>query len=90
MNTSLIDLTAEETGQTKEQTEATLNAALKIIRRTVASGKPVILADFGIFRARHVFEKDRNPEAGDPVSDVRVVRFFPEPTFRAEVNHRSN
>jgi nucleoid DNA-binding protein len=88
--TSLINLTAEETGQTKAQTAATLEAALKIIRVTVASGKPVILPDFGTFKVCHVFDKDEiNPEAEDPVSDVRAVKFLPSQTFRAEVNHRS-
>jgi DNA-binding protein HU-beta len=90
MNTTqLINLTADETGQTKAQTEATLNAALKIICGTVASGKTVILPDFGIFKTRHVFDKDDiNPQAGDPVSDVRVVRFLPAESFRARVNNR--
>ena len=89
--TSLIDLTAEETGLTKAQTEATVNAALKIICRTVASGKPVILPDFGTLKVRHILDRDEiSPEAGDPISDVRVIKFLPSPTFRAEVNHRSN
>jgi len=89
--TSLINLTAEETGQTKAETEATVNAALKIICRAVASGKQVILSDFGTFKARHVFDRDDiSPEAGDPVSDVRVVKFLPAQSFRAEVNHRTN
>jgi DNA-binding protein HU-beta len=86
----LVDLTAEETGQTKAQTEATLNAALRIICAAVASGKTVILPDFGTFKTRHVFDRDEiNPEAGDPVSDVRVIKFLPAPDFRAKVNNRS-
>ena len=89
--TSLINLTAEQTGQTKAQTEATVNAALEIICRTVASGKPVILPDFGTFKVLHVFDKDDiNPQAEDPISDVRVIKFLPAEAFRAEVNHRSN
>lgn len=88
--TSLIYLTAEETGQTKGQTAATLEAALKIICGTVASGEAVRLPDFGTFKARHVFDKDEiNPEAGDPISDVRVVKFLPAEAFRARVNNRS-
>jgi nucleoid DNA-binding protein len=87
--TTLINLTAEETGQSQAQTEATLNAALIIIRRTVASGKEVILPDFGTFKARHIFDKDEiNPESGDPASDVRTVKFLPAPVFRAHINHR--
>ena len=89
--TSLINLTAEETGQTKEQTEATLQAAFKIIRGTVASGEAVRLPDFGTFETRHISDRnERNPQAGDPVDDVRVVKFLPAEAFRAEVNHRSN
>ena len=89
--TSLINLTAEETGQTKAQTEATLKAAFKIICGTVASGEAVRLPDFGTFEARQISDRDeRNPQAGDPLSDVRVVKFFPAKSFRAEVNHRSN
>ncbi len=88
--TSLINLTAEETGQTEAQTAATLEAAFKIIREIVASGKQVILPDFGTFKTRHVFDKDElNPEAGDPVSDVYSVKFLPAESFRAKVNNRS-
>jgi DNA-binding protein HU-beta len=88
--TSLINLTAEETGQSKAQTEATVNAALRIIRASVASGKPVVLPDFGTFETRHVFDKDYiSPPAGDPISDVRAVKFSPAEAFRKEVNHRS-
>jgi len=49
--TSLVNLTAEETGLTKPQTEATLKAALKIICGSVASGQPVRLPEFGTFQA---------------------------------------
>lgn len=88
--TSLVNLTAEETGQTKEQTEATVKAALKIIRGVVASGEAVRLPDFGTFEARRISDTDeRNPQAADPINDVRVVRFLPAEAFRKEVNHRS-
>jgi nucleoid DNA-binding protein len=91
--TSLVNLTAEETGQTKAQTkaqtEATLRAALKIISGSVASGEAVRLSAFGTFEARHISDRDnRNPQAGDPIDDVKVVRFLPAEAFRKEVNHR--
>jgi DNA-binding protein HU-beta len=91
MNTPrLVNLIAEETGQTKEQTEATVKAALKIIRGVVASGEAVRLRDFGTFESRDLSDRnDRNPQAGDPINDVRVVRFSPAEIFRKEVNHRS-
>ena len=88
--TSLINLTAEETGQSKEQTAATLNAALKIIRGTVASGEAVLLPDFGTFETRHISDRDeRNPLAGCRIDAVRVVRFSPVQAFQKEANHRS-
>jgi DNA-binding protein HU-beta len=90
MNTaSLINLIVEETGQSKAQTEATVNAALKIIRGTVASGEAVRLSDFGTFESRHVFDKDYiSPQGGNP-NDVRAVKFSPAEEFQKEVNHRS-
>jgi nucleoid DNA-binding protein len=88
--TSLVNLTAEETGQTKAQTEATVKAALKIISGVVARGEAVRLSDFGTFEARHISDRnERNPQAGDPIDDVRVVKFLPAEAFRKEVNHRS-
>jgi DNA-binding protein HU-beta len=83
---TLIILTAENTGQTKEQTKTTLRIAFDIIRGTVARGEPVRLPDFGTFEARNLNET--NPQAGDPIDAVRVVKFFPSEAFRKEVNHR--
>jgi nucleoid DNA-binding protein len=87
--TSLVNLTAKETGLTEEQTEATVKAALKIIRGTVASGEAVRLPDFGTFQSCYLSDKDdRNPQEGDPINDVRVVKFSPAEAFRKEINHR--
>ena len=88
--TDLVNLTAKETGQTKAQTEATVKAALNIVRGVVASGEAVRLSDFGTFESRHISDtNERNPQAGDPIDDVRVVKFLPAEAFRKEVNHRS-
>lgn len=87
--TSLANLIAEETGQTIQQTKATVEAAFKIIRGSVASGEAVRLPDFGTFEARNISDRnERNPQAGDPVNDVKVVKFLPAEAFRKEVNHR--
>jgi nucleoid DNA-binding protein len=86
---SLVDLVAEETGQTKKQTEATLEAAFQIIRGSVASGEAVRLTDFGIFEACPRSERRRHPRAADPVDPVREIRFLPAESFRKEVNHSS-
>jgi nucleoid DNA-binding protein len=88
--TMMVNLIVEQTGQTREQTEATVKAALNIIRGSVASGEPVRLPDFGTFEASNISDRNqRNPQAGDPVDDVRVVKFSPAEAFRKEVNHRS-
>jgi DNA-binding protein HU-beta len=85
--TSLINLTAEETGQTKEQTEATVKAALNIIRGSVASGEPVRLPDFGTFETRRISGRaERDPQARYAIDNVRVVKFLPAEAFRKEVN----
>ncbi len=86
---SLVNLVAEETGQTKKQTEATLGAAFNIICGCVASGEAVRLTDFGTFEARRISDRDeRNPQAGDPIDEVNVIEFLPAEAFRKEVNHR--
>ena len=83
--TSLVNLTAEETGQT----EATVKAALKIISGVVASGEAVRLRDFGTFEARwRTARQGRNLQTGDTIDipAARVVKFLPAKTFREAVN----
>jgi len=88
--TSLIKLTAEDIGVTKVETTAVLTAALKIICGAVANGEAVQLPDFGTFYSRHREDRNqRNPQAGDPIDDVVVVKFLPAEAFRKAVNHRS-
>ena len=87
--TSLVNLTAEETGQTKAQTEATVKAALKIISGTVASGEAVRLREFGTFEPRwRTAREGRNLQTGDTVDipAARVVKFLPAKAFREAVN----
>ena len=90
MNTrSIINLIAEETGQTKEQTGATVKAALNIIRGVVASGEAVRLREFGTFEARwRSARKGRNPDTGDEIDipATRVARFSPAKAFREAVH----
>ena len=87
--TSLINLTAEETGQTKAQTEATVKAALKIICGVVASGEAVRLHEFGTFEPRwRTAREGRNLQTGDKIDipAARVVKFLPAKSFREAVN----
>jgi nucleoid DNA-binding protein len=87
--TSLVNLTAEETGQTKAQTEATLRAALKIVCGVVASGEAVRLHEFGTFETRWRSAREgRNLQTGETISipAARVVKFLPAKAFRGAVN----
>jgi DNA-binding protein HU-beta len=87
--TSLVNLTAEETGQTKAQTEATVKAALKIISGAVASGEAVRLREFGTFEPRwRTAREGRNLQTGDTIDipAARVVKFLPAKAFREAVN----
>jgi DNA-binding protein HU-beta len=90
MNTTgLVNLTAEETGQTKAQTEATVKAALKIICGVVASGEAVRLREFGTFEPRwRTARPGRNLQTGDTINipAARVVKFFPAKAFREAVS----
>jgi DNA-binding protein HU-beta len=89
MNTrGLVNIIADKTGQTKEQTEATVKATLETIRGVVASGEPVRIPDFGILEVRHTSadRDESNPQAGDPISFVREIRFSPAKAFQQEVD----
>jgi|GEM_PF-2237749 len=90
MNTkSLVNLISEDIGLTKVETESVLKSAFTIIRGIVASGEAARLPEFGTFYTCHISDIDeRNPQAGDPIDDVRVVRFLPTEAFRKEVNHQ--
>ena len=86
--TSLVNLTAEETGQTKAQTEATVKAALKIIRGVVASGEAVRLHEFGTFEASwRTAREGRNPQTGEAmqIPAARVAKFWPAKAFKEQV-----
>jgi nucleoid DNA-binding protein len=86
MNTrGLVNLIAEETGQTKEQTEVTVKTALNMICGVVASGEAVRLPDFGIFAAPHRLD-EKNQQAGDPVNYLREIEFSPAEAFCKQVN----
>ncbi len=86
----MVNLISEQTGQTTQQTEATVKAALKIIRDSVASGEEVRLPNFGTFDVRRLSDRDeRNPQAEDPIDGVKVIKFSPAEAFRKAVNQRS-
>lgn len=85
----LIERLAEKTKLTKSQSEVVLDAALEIIRKTVARGDEVKLVGFGTFsRLNRKSRTGRNPKTGQPVSipGAKVPRFKPGKEFKDSMN----
>jgi len=86
---TLASLTADETGLSKSDTEATLKAAVKIIPRVVASGEAVQLDEFGIFGSQmRAIREGRDPKTGNSICIPAPILpvFFAGKDFREAVN----
>jgi DNA-binding protein HU-beta len=80
--TSLVNLTAEETGQTNAQTEATIKAALEIICGVVASGEAVRLKGFGTFETKwHPPTEEQSPLETLLIPSTKIATFSPAKAF---------
>ena len=65
---NLIDAVADNTGLTKKQSGAALNAVLDTIQGALANGDSVGLIGFGTFEVRERAARDgRNPQTGAPI-----------------------
>ncbi len=72
-------------GFTKEQTNKTIKALVKIIQDNLAKGETVSLSGLGSFKAKDTKPKQgRNPKTGEiiPVPAGRKVSFKPTATLR--------
>ena len=77
-----------ETGLTSVTAEAAVQTILDEIKRTLASGEPVILRRFGTFDVRAKRARmGRNPKTGDEaaIPARRVIRFKPGMPFKDAV-----
>ncbi len=84
----LVDAISTKTGQTKTDTEQTLNALLETITETVAQGHSVALVGFGTFKATHRAAREgRNPATGEPITieAATLPKFVPGAGFKAKV-----
>ena len=64
----LISYTAEKTGFSKKDTEATLNAALDVIAAALQDNEKVQLVGFGSFEVkRRAARTGRNPQTKEPI-----------------------
>jgi len=74
----LINATAEVTGLTKKDTEATVNAVLDVITEELVSGGEVSLIGFGKFETRQRAARvGHNPQTGEPLNipETKAVGF---------------
>jgi DNA-binding protein HU-beta len=76
----LIDLIATTTGQSKADTERTLEALLEAVAQALAAGERIDLRGFGVFTPKETKARTgRNPRTGEAVTIAasRKVSFRP-------------
>ena len=85
----LVDEVAAQTGHTKVDVAATIEAAMETIVSAVASGRSVTLSGFGTFEPKERKARTgRNPRTGVavPIPPKTVPAFRPGNTFRDAVS----
>jgi nucleoid DNA-binding protein len=80
-----IDVVATATGQSKAETERTMDAILDTAARALAAGERIDLRGFGIFTVKETKARTgRNPRTGEVVAIAasRKVTFRPSKELR--------
>ena len=78
--TELLDALAQETGMSRKDTEAFLNAYIKITQETLKRGEELKLVGFGTFRVlERAARTGRNPQSGE-IIQIKAAKV---PTFKA-------
>lgn len=66
---ALVDAVAEQSGITKKDTTAVVNALIEFTKETVGEGNTVRLIGFGSFQKKHrEARKGRNPQTGEDLT----------------------
>ena len=85
----LITSLAEQTGQTRAEVTATLDALMETVSATLAQeGGRVVLVGFGTFDTRkRAARPGRNPQTGEPIqiAEATLPRFTPGKLLRDRV-----
>ena len=87
--TELIAAIVERAETSKKDTEAVINAAMDIIKETVAGGSDVQLMGFGTFTIAERAERTgRNPQTGEEmkIAAAKTPKFRPGKAFKDAVN----
>lgn len=90
--TELIDAVSGDTGLTRQQSEAAIDAIVYEITSGVRSGNPVRITGFGTFKLRErQARRGRNPQTGAPVriKASKGIGFTPGVKLKADLNSRA-
>ena len=86
----IVETIRLRTGASRTDAAATVEALLKVIKDTLASGEDALVSGFGKFRVNDKAERiGRNPATGESMmlAPRRVVTFKPSGILRDQVNH---
>jgi nucleoid DNA-binding protein len=89
--TELIDAVSADTGLTRNQSEAALDAIVYQVTAGVRGGSPVRITGFGTFKLRErQARKGRNPQTGEAVriKASKGIGFTPGVKLKADLNAR--
>lgn len=89
--TELIDAVSADTGLTRGQSEAALDAIVYQVTAGVRGGSPVRITGFGTFKLRErQARKGRNPQTGESVriKASKGIGFTPGVKLKADLNAR--
>jgi len=87
--TELVDAVSTDTGLTRQQAEAALEAIVYEVTAGVRGGNPVRITGFGTFKLRQRnARKGRNPQTGAPVrvKASKGIGFTPGVKLKADLN----
>ncbi len=87
--TQLVDELSQALGQTKQESDRTLEAVLKTLKDALRKGEKLDLRGFGVFKIRDTKARQaRNPRTGEMVSvpAKKVAAFKPSKDFAALLN----
>ena len=88
----LIEAVAARSEVGKKSTEAVINAAMDVIKETVAGGSDVMLVGFGTFATGERTERTgRNPQTGEEIRipAAKSPKFRPGKAFKEIVNTKT-
>jgi DNA-binding protein HU-beta len=84
-----VDALAQTTGQTKQESERSLEAVLETLTTALKRGERIDWRGFGVFKVRDAKARQaRNPRTGEMVSvpAKKVATFKPGKEFAASLN----